>query len=168
MLIQKKQTRILKKSALYYYNLCKRLTVELDTIIIGSGAGGLSTAICLSRAGQNVLVLEQHNVAGGWCHSFKLHGSRFTPGVHYIGLLEDGQSSNDLYKGLGVANDLVFFRMNPKAYEHCWIGDERFNIPAHFDDLIESLKERFPNEKKGIEKYLRTVRDVSRELQLIL
>ena len=30
-----------------------------DTIIIGSGAGGLSAAICLARAGQKVLVLEQ-------------------------------------------------------------------------------------------------------------
>ncbi len=83
---------------------------KFDTIIIGSGAGGLSAAICLSRAGQKVLVLEQHDVPGGWCHSFQLGGHRFSPGVHYIGLVEEGQSTNDLYRGLGVANDLVFFR----------------------------------------------------------
>ena len=28
--------------------------MELDTIIIGSGAGGLSAAICLSKLGQKV------------------------------------------------------------------------------------------------------------------
>lgn len=141
--------------------------MEIDTIIIGSGAGGLAAAICLSRAGQKVLVLEQHDVPGGWCHSFKLNGSRFTPGVHYIGLMNEGESSNILYKGLGVANDLVFFRMNKDAYEHCWIGDERFDMPSDFDSLVDSLSGRFPEEKKALTKYLRMVRTVSRQLQLI-
>ena len=81
---------------------------HFDAIIIGSGAGGLASAICLARAGQKVLVLEQHDVPGGWCHSFQLQGQRFSPGVHYIGLVDDGQSTNELYKGLGAANDLVF------------------------------------------------------------
>jgi len=57
-----------------------------DSIIIGSGAGGLSTALCLARAGQKVLVLEQHSVPGGWCHSFTLKGQRFVPELHIIGL----------------------------------------------------------------------------------
>jgi len=87
-----------------------------DTIIVGSGVGGLSAAICLAREGQKVLVLEQHDVPGGWCHSFYLNGYRFTPGVHYIGLLDKDQSSSELYEGLGIANDIVFYRMNPKAF----------------------------------------------------
>lgn len=141
--------------------------MDLDTIVIGSGAGGLSAATCLARAGQRVLVLEQHNVPGGWCHSFYINGYRFTPGVHYLGLLGKGESTRELYEGLGVANDLVFFRMNPSAYEHCRIGDEHIDIPAGFDELNRSLSERFPDEKKNLAKYLITVRNVSRQLQLI-
>lgn len=140
---------------------------HFDTIIIGSGAGGLSAAICLSRAGQKVLVLEQHDVPGGWCHSFYLNGFRFTPGVHYVGLLEKGESTSLLYEGLGIANDMVFFKMNPKGYEHCWLGDERFDYPADFDELIESLSQKFPKEKKNIKKYLDLVRKVDRQLQLM-
>ncbi len=140
---------------------------EFDSIIIGSGAGGLSTALCLARAGQKVAVIEQHYVPGGWCHSFYIDGHRFSPGVHYIGLVDEGQSTSDLYKGLGIANDLVFFRMNPDAYEHCWIGDEKVDMPAKIDRLYESLSERFPKEKKGLKKYLELVRNVSREIQLI-
>lgn len=141
--------------------------MEIDTIIIGSGAGGLSSAICLSRAGQRVLVLEQHDVPGGWCHSFYLNGHRFSPGVHYIGSLGKGESTSELYEGLGIANDLVFFKMNPASYEHCWIGDERIGMPAGFDKLYQSLSQRFPKEKKGLSKYLITVRNVSRQIQLI-
>ena len=141
--------------------------MEFDTIIIGSGAGGLSAAICLSRAGQKVLVLEKHYVPGGWCHSFYLNGYRFTPGVHYIGLVGKGESTNDLYSGLGIANDLAFYKMNSKAYEHCWIGDERIHLPASYDELKDTLSERFPHEKKNIAKYLKTVKQVSTELQLI-
>ncbi len=140
---------------------------QYDAIVIGSGAGGLASALSLARKGQKVLVLEQHYLAGGWCHTFSRHESKFTPGVHYIGLLAEGESSNNLYKGLGIANDLTFYKMNPKGYEHCWIGEERFDIPAGFDAFKEALIKRFPHEKKGIKRYLNTVRDVSRELQLI-
>ena len=110
--------------------------MELDTIIIGSGAGGLSCAIALAKAEQKVLVLEQHSVAGGWCHSFKLKGYKYTPGIHYIGLLGEGESTSELYKGLGIANDLTFFKMNSDGYEHCWIGDERFDLPSSYEELM--------------------------------
>jgi phytoene dehydrogenase-like protein len=142
----------------------ENFTKQWDTIIIGSGAGGLAAAICLSRAGQKVLVLEQHDVPGGWCHSFYLNGHRFTPGVHYIGLLGEGEATSNLYKGLEIANDLVFFRMNPDAYEHVHIGEHRFDYPDNPEELESRLIERFPKEKKRIRKYLRLIRLASEEL----
>ncbi len=140
---------------------------EFDTIIIGSGVGGLATAICLARAGQKVVVLEQHYVPGGWSHSFTLNGQRFSPGVHYVGLIDEGQSTNELYRGLGIANDMVFFRMNKQAYEHGMIGEEVFNFPSGIENLSKSLIERFPKEEKNIIKYLTLIQRVNYELQLI-
>lgn len=138
-----------------------------DTVIIGSGVGGLAAAICLSKAGQKVLVLEQHDVPGGWCHSFYLNGDRFTPGVHYVGMVGDGLSTNQLYEGLGIANDIVFYRQNPDAFEHCWIGEERFNYPADFKTFENRLIQRFPHEKKNIIKYLKLIHNVGRQIGLI-
>ncbi|MEO6669681.1 MAG: NAD(P)/FAD-dependent oxidoreductase [Ferruginibacter sp.] len=140
---------------------------HIDSIIIGSGAGGLSAALSLARAGQKVIVIEQHYVPGGWCHSFYMKGQRFSPGVHYIGKMDKGASTSGLFEALGIANDLVFFRMNAKAYEHCWIGDKRIDMPAGIDNLYESLAEKFPKEKKGLKKYLTLVRKVSEQLYLI-
>ena len=138
-----------------------------DTIIIGSGVGGLAAAICLSRAGQKILVLEQHDVPGGWCHSFYINGDRFTPGVHYVGLVGEGLSTSNLYEGLGIANDLVFYRQNPDGFEHCWIGEERFDYPADFKTFENRLIERFPQEKNNIIKYLKLVNNVGHQLGLI-
>lgn len=140
---------------------------EFDTIIIGSGAGGLASAICLAKAGQKVLVLEQHYVPGGWCHSFHLNGQRFSPGVHYIGLMDEGESTSNLYKGLGIANDLVFFRLNKKGYEHCHLGEYKIDMPAGLNNLYERLAEQFPKERKNLKKYLDLVDRVSDQILLI-
>lgn len=140
---------------------------KFDAIVIGSGAGGLSTALCLARSGQKVLVLEQHYVPGGWCHTFTLNGQRFSPGVHYIGLLNEGQSTSELYKGLGIANDLTFFRMNEKGYDHCVIGDKKFDLPAGLDNLQSKLISEFPQEEKNIKEYLTLIQNVNLELQLM-
>lgn len=57
--------------------------------------------------------------------------------------------------------------MNPSGYEHAYIGEERFDFPGNFDDLIVALVDRFPKEEKNIKKYLTLVRKVSEELQLL-
>lgn len=43
---------------------------DFDTVVIGSGAGGLAAALALARKSQQVLIIERHEVPGGWCHSF--------------------------------------------------------------------------------------------------
>jgi len=57
--------------------------MDTDIIVIGSGAGGLAAALPLAQSGKRVTVIEQHNVPGGLCHSFRSGGYRYTlePGV---------------------------------------------------------------------------------------
>lgn len=140
---------------------------KFDEIIIGSGPGGLSAAVCLAREGKKVLILEQHYVPGGWCHSFYLNGQRFSPGVHYVGRIDKGKSTANLFEGLGIANDLVFFRQNKNAFEHIWVGDNIVDLPAGFDMLYQSLANRFPHERKGLKKYLDLAQKVDKELDMI-
>ncbi|PHR44580.1 MAG: phytoene dehydrogenase [Fluviicola sp.] len=140
---------------------------QFDAIVIGSGVGGLATAISLGQHGYKVLVLEQHYVPGGWSHSFTINGHRFSPGVHYVGQLGEGEGANKMYCDLGIANDLVFFRMNKNGFEHCHVGDRVFDYPAGTENIIKKLSERFPDESEYIDKYVRLVERVNNQIQLM-
>ncbi|WP_437677634.1 phytoene desaturase family protein [Sorangium sp. So ce131] len=135
-----------------------------DTVVIGSGSGGLTAALALARAGQKVIVVEQHYLPGGWTHSFSLDGYLFSPGVHYIGGLGPGGAVRRLYEGLGVSRDLEFCELNPDGFDHLLIGKERFDVPKGFERFFDRLVERFPREAAGLKRYFRVLRGLNDEL----
>ena len=88
--------------------MAQRIDTHWDTIVIGSGLGGLSAATRLAKAGLRVLVLEQHVFAGGYAHHFlrKVKGTDivydFDVALHQTGDLKPGRSMHRYLSELGV------------------------------------------------------------------
>ena len=142
-----------------------------DAVIVGSGAGGLTTAACLAGAGKRVLVLERHDVAGGNTQVFRRHHGddwyEFDVGVHYIGECGPGELFTQVFHGLGIGDRLDFRPMDRNAFDTLVFPDFTFQVPAGWDNYQQRLVEQFPNEKAGIERCLKVLRSVAEESRLI-
>src|SRR5210317_349002 len=97
---------------------------KFDTIIIGSGMGGLATAAILAKEGQKVLVLERHYTPGGFTHVFKRKGYEWDVGIHYIGEM---QRETSLLKKLFdyITNGELKWADMGDIYDRVIIGDQK-------------------------------------------
>ncbi|KAM3269414.1 prolycopene isomerase, chloroplastic [Capsicum chacoense] len=81
---------------------------EADIVVIGSGIGGLCCAGLLARYGQDVLVLESHDVAGGAAHSFDIKGYKFDSGPSlFSGFQSRGPQANPLAQVLDALGESI-------------------------------------------------------------
>ena len=127
-----------------------------DTIIIGSGMGGLATASLLAQIGKKkVLVLESHFKFGGFLHSFRRKKYVWDPGVHYIGEMQDGSLTRQCMDL--VTGSKVRWHAMSDNYERFVFPNATFDAPKGKAEFEKRLIERFPNEEKNIKEYFKDV-----------
>ncbi|TRZ10630.1 hypothetical protein HGM15179_016471 [Zosterops borbonicus] len=143
----------------------QRVPDPLDAVVIGSGVGGLAVAATLAKAGRRVLVLEQHDQAGGCCHTFQQHGFEFDVGIHYVGQLHEGSL---LRVALDQVTDgqLCWHRL-PDPYDEVTLGTQRYRLRSGKVAFVTALEEQFPEEKEAIREFMRLSKVASRHAALL-
>jgi all-trans-retinol 13,14-reductase len=132
---------------------------KYDAIIIGSGLGGLTTAVCLSKAGKKVLVLEKHYVPGGFTHTFKRKKYEWDVGVHYVGQVNI--KNNLLCKAFDYLTEgkLKWADMGD-VYDQTIIDGDTYNFKKGRKNQIDQMIEYFPKEEKAIVAYYNLVEKI--------
>ncbi len=137
----------------------------LDTIIVGTGIGGLTAGLRLVRKGHSVLFLEESNQIGGLLNPHSVKRYEFDVGVHCLGELGEGQSMRRVFDSLHL-EDLQFREINPACIERYAFGDYETRLVKGIDRWGDVLVKDFPREQASIRKFLNLMKEC-RELNRV-
>lgn len=135
-----------------------------DTVVVGSGIGGLTAAALLSELGRRVLVLEQHYVPGGFTHEFHRQGYNWDVGVHAIGEVTRHTTSGRLLERL-TDGGLHWSSLGPVYEEFHFPDGMRVDFPDDPQRFRANLVDAFPDEASVIDAYLALVRRAARAMR---
>ena len=104
--------------------------------------------------GEQVLVLEQHDVAGGCTHTFEDRGYEFDTGVHYCGgtVCNEGSSRTGgrmiLDAMSASAGGIEWTRMD-RVYDAAIISGKRYEMPEGKQNLRRLSSRGFPRNERN-------------------
>lgn len=135
---------------------------EYDILVIGSGLGGLVSALILAKEGLKVCVLEKNNQYGGNLQTFSRDKLVFDTGVHYLGGLSKGQNLNTFFSYLEIMDDLELQRMDEDGYDRISFGKDAIDYPhaQGYQNFVEQLSVYFPDERENLENYCEEIQYV--------
>ncbi|RDG31122.1 NAD(P)/FAD-dependent oxidoreductase [Oceanispirochaeta sp. M1] len=145
------------------------MTAQYDSIIIGSGVGGLSCGAALSKAGQRVLVLEKNKSPGGGMRSFSDPEAgpwTWTPGVQWVCGYSKQTSDYILLHEL-TEGSVTFSAFDPECQLKTFSDlDYQFMFVNDRNILLDKLKREFPEEEQQIVKYFKLLTAIDRKSDL--
>lgn len=155
---QRQRDKVLKQSF-----SADKVPEDLDAVVIGSGIGGLTTAAIMAKSGKRVLVLEQHDQAGGCCHTFIDKGYEFDVGIHYIGKMGHPNLNKTLVDQ--VCEGQLEWAPLDDQYDVVSIGygddNKQYPVMAGVDAWQPMLEKQFPGEEAAIEKFFKLLDEYS-------
>lgn len=143
-----------------------------NVLVIGSGIGGLTAGIILSKIGLKVTIIEKAMLPGGLLRAYRRSGIDCPTGVHYMGGLDKGQPLRRLWDYLGVTSSVPLERMGSGGPIDRYIFEDfAFDLPEGLDAFEENLHSCFPAEARQVSAIMGELRDISQvmnRLEMVL
>lgn len=115
------------------------------TIIIGSGLGGLATALRLNNAGYEVTIIEKYSSAGGRLNVLQKDGFKFDLGPSFMSMTYE---FDELFKSIGEKKPVKLVELDP-LYQVFFEGKEK---PRLIWKDLKKLSEEFADVEKDLDK----------------
>lgn len=129
--------------------------MKYDCIVIGSGLGGLSSALRLLTQGKKVLVLEKHNLPGGCATSFVRGRYEFESSLHELcDIGENTLCRKMLEEEFGLSLPLIKV---PEMLRTIYISSSGrhvdLTLPLGKEACLKALDNYFPGNRKALENF---------------
>ena len=136
---------------------------DADVVVVGAGTGGLTTAAYLAAIGRRVVVVDRQRQAGG-CGTVFVHDDyEFDVGLHYLGGDGSGPAVRSALEPLGI--DISFREQDPSGFDTLTFDDMVFAVPKGIEAFRARLHDAFPDEQRGIDRYLRVIASLGGPMQ---
>lgn len=129
----------------------------MKIIIIGAGLGGLTFGALACKQGHEVIIYEKNNVPGGVTSLFENDGYKFEQGPLLISDMLEGEPVYELLKSFGITLETIRADRDSTFPDFDIIRPETYQGPYW---RKEYLKQIFPNEAAGLDKYYKFYDDV--------
>ncbi len=133
---------------------------HFNTIVVGGGIAGLTSAVYLARAGKKVLLIEKNSRCGGLVNTFYRDGYYFEAGVR---ALEDAGIIFPMLKDLGIDLEVVKSRVS-LGIEGDIIDINDVNSLKDYKNLLIN---KYPNSRDEIENFLKIVRKIIKHMDVL-
>ncbi len=120
-------------------------------LIVGTGLGGLATALRLSRRGYEVEMVEMYKQAGGRLNQLKSAGFTFDMAPTFFSM---SYHFDEFVRDAGIEMPFRFVKIDP-LYNVSFRGsDRRFVIYRDLDRLAEQFEDLEPGFRERMERFL--------------
>jgi len=142
----------------------RQLQRAYDCVVVGAGNGGLAAAAQLAVKGADVLLLERHNLPGGFATSFRRGRFEFEVSLHQFcdvgSPTSKGGVRQFLEDDLGVYLDWVEI---PEAFRMILTdpGQEMdVTMPYGVEQFIAAVEKEVPGSRASVTKYVELCREI--------
>lgn len=131
-----------------------------NSIVVGGGIAGLTSAVYLARTGQKTLLIEKNKEFGGLVNSFTRNGFHFESGVR---ALEDAGIIFAMLKDLNIQLEVV------KSPVSLGIENEVIAIEtiADLQKYRQLLVKLFPGSENEIDTVIKVIRKIMKHMEVL-
>lgn len=130
---------------------------DYDVVVIGAGNSGLTAATTCAMKNMRTLLIEQHNVPGGFASSFVRGRFEFEPALHELGNFGNKEIQGDVYKLFSELKIDVEWNSVPEAFRLISENEKGekvdYYLPFGVEEFCNSCEKYDPGSYKKVKRF---------------